>query len=168
MSDRYIYLDHAATTPVDEQVVAAMLPYFTAKPGNPSSIHRAGRAALEALDDARETLARVLGASRKEIIFTGGGSEADNLAIKGVALAQRQAGKGAHVIISAIEHHAVLHAVEYLEAFGFEATVLPVDTAGLVRPDELRAAIRPDTVLVSIMHANNEIGSIQPLAVLGA
>ena len=127
MSDRYIYLDHAATTPVDERVVAAMLPYFTDKPGNPSSIHQAGRAALEALDDARETVAAVLGASRKEIIFTGGGSEADNLAIKGVALAQRQAGKGAHLITSAIEHHAVLHAVEYLEACGFEATVLPVD-----------------------------------------
>jgi cysteine desulfurase len=159
MSDRYIYLDHAATTPVDERVVAAMLPYFTAKPGNPSSIHQAGRAALEALDDARETVAAVLGASRKEIIFTGGGSEADNLAIKGVALAQRQAGKGAHLITSAIEHHAVLHAVEYLESFGFD---------GMVQPDDLRAAIRPDTVLASIMLANNEIGTIQPLATLGA
>ncbi|HJZ49142.1 MAG TPA: cysteine desulfurase family protein [Roseiflexaceae bacterium] len=168
MSDRYIYLDHAATTPVDEQVLAAMLPYFSAKPGNPSSIHQAGRAALEALDDARETVAAVLGASRKEIVFTGGGSEADNLAIKGVVLAQRQAGKGAHVITSAIEHHAVLHAVDYLEAFGFETTVLPVDADGLVRPDDLRAAIRPDTVLASIMYANNEIGTIQPLAELGA
>jgi cysteine desulfurase len=168
MADRYIYLDHAATTPVDERVLAAMLPYYTEKFGNPSSIHRAGREALEALDDARETVAAVLGASRKEIIFTGGGSEADNLAIKGVALAQRQAGRGAHLITSAVEHHAVLHAVEYLEAFGFEATVLPVDPAGLVRPDDLRAAIRPDTVLVSIMYANNEIGTIQPLAELGA
>jgi cysteine desulfurase len=168
MSDRYIYLDHAATTPVDERVVEAMLPYFTARPGNPSSIHQAGRAALEALDDARETVAAVLGASRKEIIFTGGGSEADNLAIKGVALAQRQAGKGAHVITSAIEHHAVLHAVEYLEAFGFETTLLPVGADGLVRPADLRAAIRPDTVLVSLMYANNEIGTIQPLAELGA
>src|SRR6185503_1496869 len=135
MSDRYIYLDHAATTPVDERVVAAMLPYFTAKPGNPSSIHQAGRAALEALDDARETVAAVLGASRKEIIFTGGGSEADNLAIKGVALAQRKAGRGAHLITSAIEHHAILHAAEYLHEFGFETTVLPVDADGLVRPD---------------------------------
>jgi cysteine desulfurase len=168
MSDRYIYLDHAATTPVDERVVQAMLPYFTAMPGNPSSIHQAGRAALEALDDARETVAAVLGASRKEIVFTGGGSEADNLAIKGVALAQRRAGKGAHLITSAIEHHAVLHAVEYLESFGFESTVLPVDADGLVRPDDLRAAIRPDTVLASIMLANNEIGTIQPLAELGA
>jgi cysteine desulfurase len=168
MADRFIYLDHAATTPVDERVVAAMLPYFTERFGNPSSIHRAGRAALEALDDARETVAAVLGANRKEIIFTGGGSEADNLAIKGVALAQRQAGKGAHVITSAIEHHATLHAVESLEAAGFEATVLPVDSCGLVRPDDLRAAMRPDTVLVSIMYANNEIGTIQPLAELGA
>jgi cysteine desulfurase len=168
MVGRYIYLDHAATTPVDERVLEAMLPYFTARPGNPSSIHQAGRAALEALDDARETVAAVLGASRKEIIFTGGGSESDNLAIKGVALAQRQAGKGTHLITSAIEHHAVLHAVEYLEAFGFEATVLPVDASGLVRPDDLRAAIRPDTVLASIMYANNEIGTIQPLAELGA
>jgi cysteine desulfurase len=168
MSDRYIYLDHAATTPVDERVVEAMLPYFTARPGNPSSIHQAGRAALEALDDARETVAAVLGASRKEIIFTGGGSEADNLAIKGVALAQRQAGKGAHVITSAIEHHAVLHAVEYLATFGFEITVLPVDSDGLVRPGDLCAALRPDTVLVSLMYANNEIGTIQPLSELGA
>jgi cysteine desulfurase len=168
MTERYIYLDHAATTPVDQRVVSAMLPYYTEHFGNPSSIHRAGRTALEALDDARETVAAVLGASRKEIVFTGGGSEADNLAIKGVALAQRQSGKGAHIITSAIEHHAVLHTVEYLEAFGFEATVLPVDSDGLVRPAELRAAIRPDTVLVSIMYANNEIGTIQPLAELGA
>jgi cysteine desulfurase len=168
MTERSIYLDHAATTPVDERVVAAMLPYFTEQFGNPSSIHRLGRAALEALDSARETVADVLGASRKEIIFTGGGSEADNLAIKGAALAQRQAGKGAHVITSAIEHHAVLHAVEYLQAFGFEVTVLPVDSDGLVRPDDLRAALRPDTVLVSIMYANNEIGTIQPMAELGA
>src|SRR5204863_4059943 len=116
MADRLIYLDHAAITPVDERVVAAMLPYFTELYGNPSSIHQAGRVALEALDDARETVAAVLGASRKEIIFTGGGSEADNLAIKGVALARREAGKGRHVITSVIEHHAVLHAVEQLQA----------------------------------------------------
>jgi cysteine desulfurase len=168
MSDRLIYLDHAATTPVDERVVQAMLPFFTQLYGNPSSIHRAGRAALEALDDARETLAAVLGANRKEIIFTGGGSEADNLAIKGVAWAQRQAGKGAHIITSAIEHHAVLHAFEALEAQGFDVTLLPVGPDGIVRPAELRAALRPDTALVSIMYANNEIGTIQPLAELGA
>lgn len=168
MAERTIYLDHAATTPVDEQVLAAMLPYFTEQYGNPSSIHRLGRSALQALDDARETVASILGAGRREVIFTGGGSEADNLAVKGVALAQRRAGKGAHIITSAIEHHAVLHAVEQLEAFGFEATVLPVDRDGLVRPDDLRAALRPDTVLVSIMYANNEVGTIQPLAELGA
>lgn len=168
MSDRFIYLDHAATTPVDERVVAAMLPFFTEQFGNPSSIHQRGRGALDALDSARETIASVLGVGRKDIIFTGGGSEADNLAVKGVAYAQRQAGKGAHVITSATEHHAVLHAVEYLEHDGFEVTVLPVDRSGLVRPQDLRAALRPDTVLVSIMYANNEIGTIQPLAELGA
>ena len=168
MADRLIYLDHAATTPVDPQVLAAMLPYFTEQFGNPSSIHQAGRAALEALDDARETVARVLGANRKEIIFTGGGSESDNLAIKGAALALRQAGRGAHLITSAIEHHAVLHAFEALEPLGFETTVLPVRPDGLVDPAALRAALRPDTTLVSIMYANNEIGTIQPLAELGA
>lgn len=168
MIERHRYLDHAATTPVDERVVAAMLPYFTEQFGNPSSIHGLGRRALEALDDAHETVASVLGANQKEIVFTGGGSESDNLAIKGVALAQRQAGKGAHVITSAIEHHAVLHTVEYLQSVGFETTVLPVDAGGLVDPDVLRAALRSDTVLVSIMYANNEIGSIQSLAELGA
>lgn len=168
MTERQIYLDHAATTPVDQQVVAAMLPYFTERYGNPSSIHRHGRAALEALDDAREAVAAVLGASRKEIVFTGGGSEADNLAVKGVALAQRQSGRGAHIVASAIEHHAVLHAVEYLQQHGFEATLLPVGADGLVRPDDLRSALRPDTVLASVMYANNEIGTIQPLAELGA
>jgi cysteine desulfurase len=166
--ERLIYLDHAATTPLDSEVLAAMMPYLTEQFGNPSSIHRAGRAALDALDGARDTVARVLGASPKEIIFTGGGSEADNLAVKGVALAQRRAGKGAHVITSSIEHHAVLHAVEWLEAFGFETTLLPVDEYGLVRPDDLHAALRPDTVLVSLMYANNEIGTVQPLAELGA
>jgi cysteine desulfurase len=168
MEERFVYLDHAATTPLDERVLQAMLPYFADRFGNPSSIHRAGRVALDALDESRDAIARVLGAGAKEIIFTGGGSEADNLAIKGVALAQRRAGKGAHLITSAIEHHAVLHAVEYLQSFGFEATFLPVDDDGLVRPEDLRAAIRPDTVLASIMYANNEIGSVQPIAELGA
>lgn len=168
MIEQLIYLDHAATTPLDPQVLEAMMPYLTERYGNASSIHRLGRQALDALDDARDMVAAVLGASPKEIIFTGGGSEADNLAIKGVALAQRQAGKGAHIITSAIEHHAVLHAVEYLELFGFEVTVLPVDQTGLVSPDTLRAAIRPDTVLVSIMYANNEVGTIQPIIELGA
>jgi cysteine desulfurase len=168
VGDRIIYLDYAATTPLDPEVLAAMMPFLAEQFGNPSSIHRSGRMALDALDGARDSVARVLGATPKEIIFTGGGSEADNLAVKGVALAQRRAGKGAHVVTSAIEHHAVLHAVEWLEALGFEATVLPVDGDGLVRPDDLRAALRPDTVLASIMYANNEIGTVQPLAELGA
>jgi cysteine desulfurase len=167
MADRLIYLDHAATTPLDERVLAAMLPFFVEHFGNPSSIHRPGRAALDALDEARDTVAAVLGASAKEIVFTGGGSEADNLAVKGVALAQRAAGRGAHVITSAIEHHAVLHAVEALQASGFEVTLLPVGRDGIVAPDDLRASIRPDTVLVSVMYANNEIGTLQPIAELG-
>ncbi|MCX7792683.1 MAG: cysteine desulfurase, partial [Chloroflexaceae bacterium] len=169
MSERTIYLDHAATTPLDPRVLEAMLPYLTEHYGNPSSIHRLGRAALQALDDAREQVALVLGCSRREVIFTGGGSESINLAIKGAALARRAAGARAHLIVSAIEHHAVLHAAEYLhQQHGFEVTLLPVDARGLVRPDDLRAALRPDTALVSVMYANNEIGAIQPIADLGA
>ena len=168
MSDRLIYLDHAATTPLDAGVLAAMMPYLTEAFGNPSSIHRPGRRALDALDDARDAIAAVLGANPKEVIFTGGGTESDNLAIRGIALAQQRAGKGAHLITSAIEHHAVLHTFEYLQAFGFDLTILPVDANGLVRPADLIAAIRPNTTLASIMYANNEIGTIQPLAELGA
>ncbi len=168
MSERSVYLDHAATTPLDPQVLEAMLPYFTLQAGNPSSIHQLGRTALQAVDDAREQVALVLGCSRRELIFTGGGSESANLAIKGAALARRAAGKGAHLIVSAIEHHAVLHAAEYLLPFGFELTILPVDGAGLVRPDDLRAAIRPDTTVASVMYANNEIGTVQPIAELAA
>jgi cysteine desulfurase len=168
MAERTIYLDHAATTPTDGAVVEAMLPYFGECYGNPSSIYRLGRSALEALDDSRSLVADVLGCSPKEIIFTGGGSESDNLAIKGAALAAQRAGKGQHIITAATEHHAVLHACEYLAEFGFDLTVLPVDGDGLVRPDDLRAAIRPDTVLATIMYANNEIGTVQPIAELGA
>ncbi|NWG22194.1 MAG: cysteine desulfurase NifS [Chloroflexi bacterium] len=168
MPEQMIYLDHAATTPVDPRVLAAMMPFFSERFGNPSSIYGAGRAALHALDEARDRVAAILGASPREIIFTGGGSESDNLAIRGVAMAQRQAGRGAHLITSAIEHHAVLHTVEHLQALGFDMTVLPVDASGLVQPDDLRAALRPDTVLVSIMYANNEIGTIQPVAELAA
>ncbi len=168
MNKSIIYLDHAATTALDPQVLEAMMTYFTNNAGNPSSIHQAGRIALQALDDARETVAMILGANRNEIVFTSGGSEADNLAIKGVALAQQQRDKGNHIITSAIEHHAVLDAVQYLEQFGFEATLLPVDDRGLVNPDDLRAALRPDTVLASVMYANNEVGTIQPIAELGA
>jgi cysteine desulfurase len=163
-----IYLDHAATTPLDPRVLAAMQPALRDCYGNPSSMHRAGRAALHALDEARDTVAGVLGARGREIIFTASGSEADNLALKGVALEQRQRGRGQHLIISAIEHHAVLHAAEYLQREGFDLTLLPVDAEGLVRLDDLRAALRPDTVLVSVMYANNEIGTLQPVAELGA
>lgn len=168
MSDRIVYLDHASTTPLDPEVLEAMLPYFTQHPGNPSSIHQLGRAALQAVDDAREQVALVLGCSRRELIFTGSGSESANLAVKGAAMARRAAGKGAHLIVSAIEHHAVLHAAEALQQLGFELTLLPVDPSGLVRPDELRAALRPDTALVSVMYANNEIGTVQPIAELAA
>jgi cysteine desulfurase len=162
-----IYLDHAATTPLDPRVLDAMQPVLRECYGNPSSMHRAGRAALHALDEARDAVAGVLGARGREIIFTASGSEADNLALKGVALEQRQRGKGQHLIVSAIEHHAVLYAAEYLQREGFDLTLLPVDAAGQVRPDDLRAALRPDTALVSVMYANNEIGTLQPVAELG-
>lgn len=168
MTRQTIYLDHAATTPLDPQVLEVMLLYFTEWHGNPSSIHRVGREALRALDDAREIVASCLHAQPREIIFTGSGSESNNTAIKGVALAQQQRGKGSHIITSAIEHHAVLHAVEYLQQYGFEITLLPVDRQGVVAPDDLRAALRPDTVLVSVMYANNEIGTIQPITQLAA
>ncbi|NJM05482.1 cysteine desulfurase [Candidatus Gracilibacteria bacterium] len=168
MDKHMIYLDHAATTALDPQVLAAMLPYFTQHEGNPSSIHQAGRVALQAIDDARSTAALILNCARKEVIFTGSGSEANNLAVKGVAFAQMQQGKGRHIVTSAIEHHAVLHAVEYLDSFGFEHTVLPVDADGLIQPDDLRAALRADTIVVSLMYANNEIGTVQPIAELGA
>ncbi|GIV98311.1 MAG: cysteine desulfurase [Herpetosiphonaceae bacterium] len=168
MAERIVYLDHAATTPVDPRVLEAMLPYFSEHFGNPSSIYRLGRRSLEAIDTAREMLAEILGAHRNEIIFTSGGSEADNLAIKGVAYAQRQNGRGQHIVTSAVEHHAVLHAVEYLEQQGFEATIVPVDHYGRVSPESVRDALRPDTILVSVMYANNEVGTIQPIAEIGA
>ena len=168
MGERFVYLDHAATTPTDPQVVEAMLPYFGECFGNPSSIYRLGRTSLEAVDTARATVAEILNCTPKEVVFTGGGSESDNLAIKGAALAQRDRGKGNHIVTSAIEHSAVLHACEYLEPLGFEATVLPVSADGLVDPETFRAALRPETVLATIMYANNEAGVIQPIAELGA
>jgi cysteine desulfurase len=168
MSDQLIYLDHSATTPTDPAVVEAMLPYFSQIAGNPSSIHQVGRAALQAIDDARYSIGELLNAPAKEIVFTSGGSESDNLAIKGVALEQSRRGKGKHIITSSFEHHAVLDTVEYLKEFGFEISYLPVSSDGFVSPDDLRAALRPDTILVSIMYANNEIGTIQPISELGA
>ncbi len=168
MGDRFIYLDHAATTPTDRRVVEAMLPYFGERFGNPSSIYRLGRASLQAIDSARSAVAEILHCTAKEIVFTGGGSEADNLAIKGAAIAQRDRGKGSHIVTSAIEHSAVLHACDYLQSIGFEVTVLPVTSEGLVEADRFREALRADTVLATIMYANNEIGTIQPIAELGA
>jgi cysteine desulfurase len=163
-----IYLDHAATTPLDPRVLQAMLPHLSGLSGNPSSIHQAGRSALHALDDAREQIGDILGCTARDIVFTGGGSEGANLAVKGVAMARRAQGK-THLISSAIEHHAVLHALDYLAEYaGFSVTLLPVGADGLVRPADLRAAIRPETALVSIMYANNEVGSVQPIAELAA
>ncbi len=161
---RNIYLDHNATTPVHPDVLAAMLPYFTEKFGNASSIHASGREAKAALEDARARVAELLGCKPSEIYFTSGGTESDNFAIKGTAFANRA--KGKHVITSPIEHHAVSRSCEFLEKEGFEVTYLPVDGEGLVDPDELRRAIRPDTTLVTIMHANNETGIIQDLSEL--
>ena len=165
MSDTTIYLDHAATTPVRTEVIEAMLPYFNQKFGNPSSIYSIGRDSKKAIEEAREKVAKAIAAQAKEIFFTGSGTEADNWAIKGVAYANRQ--KGKHIITTAIEHHAVIHTCKYLESDGFEVTYLPVDADGLVTVEQVRAAIRPDTILVTIMFANNEIGTIQPIAEIG-
>ena len=164
-----IYFDYNATTPLDPAVRAAMLPYLDQVWGNPSSIHHVGRQARSQLDDARDRAAHFLGAKPSEIIFTSGGTEANNLAIFGAARLRRHEGKGNHLITSAVEHHAVLHCVDYLEKFeNFNVTRLPVDACGRVSVADLKAAIRPDTVLVSVMAANNEIGTIQPVAELGA
>lgn len=159
-------MDHAATTPVRPEVWEAMLPYFSTEFGNPSSVYSWGRSARKALDSARDKVAALLGASASEIVFTSGGSEGANLAIKGVAWADQN--KGKHIITSAIEHHAVLDTVLWLETQGFEVTILPVDEYGLVDPAQVEAALRPDTILVSIMHANNEVGTIQPISEIGA
>jgi cysteine desulfurase len=164
---RTIYCDYNATTPLDPGVRAAMEPFLTEVWGNPSSLHQIGRRARAALDEARERAASVLGVKPGEIVFTSGGTESVNLAVLGVARARRE--RGRHLITSAIEHHAVLHAMEYLERReGFEVTRLPVTPEGFVDPDTLRRAIRPDTVLVSIMAANNEIGTLQPVRELAA
>jgi cysteine desulfurase len=167
-AERIIYLDHAATTAVDPRVLAAMLPFWTERYGNASSLHRLGRDAAQALDEARRTVADVLACQPAEVIFTGCGSESDNLAVRGVAWAQRAAGRGNHIVTSAVEHHAVGRTVAELVAhFGFEATFVEVDRYGQVDPDEVGRALRPDTVLVSIMYANNEVGTIQPIAEIG-
>jgi cysteine desulfurase len=161
-----IYLDCASTTPADPEVVAAMLPYFGEIFGNPSSIHSFGREAKKAVDHARETVAEFIGVKPHEIIFTSGGTESNNAAIKGCAYAGRS--RGDHIITSSIEHHSVLESCEFLQRNGFSVTYLPVDSAGMVDPDEVRKAITSRTILVSIMHANNEIGTIQHIAEIGA
>ncbi|HEY8339814.1 MAG TPA: cysteine desulfurase family protein [Egibacteraceae bacterium] len=163
-----VYLDHAATTPLDPRVLEAMRPLLEHDFANPSSIHAPGRAARAAVERAREQVAAALGVSPLEVLFTSGGTESDNQAVKGIAWAGRDAGRGAHVVTTAIEHHAVLDAVEWLgSAQGFEVTVVPVERDGVVDPERLLAAVRDDTVLVSVMAANNEIGTIQPLEVIG-
>lgn len=163
---RLVYMDHAATTATAPTVVEAMLPYFTDHFGNPSSVYGIARQSKAAIDEAREKVARVLSAKPEEIYFTSGGTEADNWAIKGIAFANKQ--KGNHIITSAIEHHAVLHTCQYLEKMGFEVTYLPVDEYGMVDPAAVEAAITDKTILISIMFANNEIGTIEPVAAIGA
>ncbi|SHJ50004.1 cysteine desulfurase NifS [Paramaledivibacter caminithermalis] len=156
-----IYLDYSATTPMKKEVLDEMMPYFNEKFGNASSIHSFGREAKEALDIARDRIAKAIGAASSEIFFTGGGSEADNWAIKGIAFANKN--KGSHIITSKIEHHAVLHVCEYLEKNGFEVTYLDVDEYGMIDLEQLKEAITDKTILISIMFVNNEIGTIQPI-----
>ena len=167
MEKRFIYADNAATTPVSEEVLAAMLPHFRTGYGNPSSIYKLGRDAQRDIETAREKVAKALGAQPAEIFFTSCGSESDNWALKGTA--ERMAKKGKkHIITSVFEHHAILHTCEYLEKHGYEVTYVPVSDKGLVDPEDVRRAIREDTALVSIMYANNEIGTIQPIEEIAA
>lgn len=166
---RVIYLDHSASTPVDERVLAAMLPYFSQHYGNASGLHRQARASARALDEARHNVAGILNCRPGEVIFTGCGTESINLALRGVAFACQRAGRGNHLVTSAVEHHAVSHTIEQLcHYFGFEHSVVPVDGHGLVDPAAVARTVRLDTVLISIMYANNEVGSIQPIAEIGA
>ncbi len=163
-----IYLDSAASTPLRVEAYRAMLPFLQAEFANPSAHHSAGRRASEALEDARHRIARVFHAEPEEVVFTSGGTESINAAIKGVAFAQRDAGGGHHILTTAVEHHAVLHSAQYLERFGFEVEELPVDEYGRVSPEEVAAAVRPDTALVSVGYANNEVGTVQPIAAIAA
>lgn len=160
-----IYLDNAATTKTAKEVVDAMLPYFTEYYGNPSSVYELAGESKKAVTESRETIAKALGANTNEIYFTAGGSESDNWALKAVAEAYES--KGKHIITSAVEHHAIMHTCEYLEKKGFEITYVGVDENGVLKLDELKASIRPDTILISIMFANNEIGTIQPVKEIG-
>jgi len=161
-----VYLDHASATPVRQEVIDAMLPYFDRHFGNPSTVYDMGIKIKQVIEEQRAKVAKLISAKQQEIIFTSSGAEANNLAIKGVALARQK--KGKHIIISSIEHHSVLNSARFFERMGFEVTFLPVDEYGLVDPGRLSRAIRADTILVSIMHANNEIGTIQPISELSA
>ncbi len=160
-----IYLDYAATTPAHPEAVRAMLPYFTDAFGNPSSIYSYGQESRAAIEGARAQVARLIGARAEEIVFTSGGTGADNLAIKGVAFANHS--KGNHLITSSIEHHAVIESCKFLQGKGFRVTYLPVDNYGLVDPEDVKEAITKETILISVMHANNEVGTIQPTAEIG-
>ena len=160
-----IYLDNAATTKVAPEVYEAMNPYFEEYYGNAASVYRFAGESKKAVEDARKEVADFLGAKPNEIYFTGGGSESDNWALKGIAFSQRK--KGKHIITSAIEHHAILHTCEYLEKLGYEITYVGVDENGIIKLDELEKSIREDTILISVMFANNEIGSIQPIKEIG-
>jgi len=162
---RRIYLDHAATTPTRPEVVKSMLPFFTDAFGNPSSIHSLGQEAKGAVEEARTKVAELIGARSEEIVFTSGGTEADNFALKGIAYANED--KGNHIITTSIEHHAVLEVCKFLGRRGFRITYLPVDKYGLVNPDDVRKAISDKTILISVMHANNEVGTIEPVEEIG-
>lgn len=161
-----IYFDHAATTPVKPEVLDVMIPYFTQNFGNPSSVYQIAQYNKKAVDDARESIANAIGARPNEIFFTSGGTEADNWAIKGTAARKNR--KGNHIITTNIEHHAVLHTCEYLEKHGYEVTYLEVDKNGLITPEQVEAAIKDTTILISVMYANNEIGTIMPIKEIGA
>ena len=166
MPMRSVYLDYASTTPMDPRVLEATQPFYRERFGNPSSVHAFGQSARQAVDEARESIARAIGArDAEEIVFTSGATEADNFALIGAAYANE--GRGRHLIISPVEHHAVLEPARFLESRGFELTLLPVDGTGRVDPDAVRRAIRSDTILASVMHSNNEIGTLQPVADIG-
>jgi len=161
-----IYFDNSATTRVDPRVLEAMTPYFLDRYGNASSLHSFGREAYTAMEEAREKVAKAIGAAPRDIVFTSGGTESDNIAIQGIAFASKE--KGDHIITTAVEHHAVLHTCQFLETQGFKVTYLPVNAEGMVSPEQVRDAITRETILISIMTANNEIGTIQPVREIGA